>query len=72
MRREELEEQLRAAGYGRGVPAGLGVSLDRERAAELVCVDCEHKGLEYVPFIRQGSYVRSYACPKCGAATYGR
>lgn len=69
--REKLEQELREAGYGLGVPAGIGPAIDRERAVEAVCLCCGEQGLEYLPFIRPGSYVRVYAC-KCGSAARGR
>lgn len=70
--REELEETLRRDGYGLGVPVGIGPGIDRERAAKLSCLFCCHVGLEYLPFIRPGSYVATYACPRCKSAMRGR
>lgn len=68
MTREDFEATLRGDGYGIGVPAGIGPAQDRERAAGLVCGGCGRQGLDFLPFIRPGSYRPAYACPRnsCG------
>lgn len=49
-----------------GVPCGIGPQLDRKRLEGLTCLDCEHTGHEYEPWIGSGHYVVLAVCGGCG------
>ncbi len=64
-------QELYDAGYRQGTPNwGLidGASIDLEVCAESECKKCEHKGMDYKPFVRDNprSYRAFAVCPKCG------
>ena len=60
-------------GYRAGVPPlapgwADASATDARICARSRCAACGHRGLDYRPFTREGSYRAFMACPSCGAA----
>jgi hypothetical protein len=57
-------------GYENKRPAYTGLfdaaQIDADVCADSSCSECGHRGLEYHPRVKPGSYRAFAVCPKCG------
>ena len=69
MKLAELIESGELGGHEHGPPGSLAAAeIDARVASEQICENCGHKGLDYRPFTKPGSYRAFAVCPECDEA----
>jgi len=53
-------------GYEQGAPSFDAAAIDGEVCRKNDCPECGHKGLDYEPWHKKGSYRAFAVCPDCG------
>ena len=61
-------DYLELSGYQPKAPSYQAAAIDSQVCAESQCDECGHKGLDYRPFTKPGSYRAFAVCPECGEA----
>jgi hypothetical protein len=70
-KKDALADRLEAAGFVVSRPQHVSpesIAIDRQVAAETTCGECNHVGLEFLPFRAPGVYRGMAWCCVCCAA----